>query len=319
MEIKRLKLWQLLKTNGNTDKDYDTFIKSYFTNQKGVKNLYNWLIKTTDPSTKTDENENGDYYYNNTINEFYSKFICDDLPWAKSTTFCGGSGGGNAKTYSWDNFPCVVELAKTKNISKESNNSYVIGDFRYFPNGRKGIISTGKVENFTCNDSEFKTSNTGGGQSGGGQTGNAEYQPVEKGAKTWKGDPYQYKVVDGQWFAKSWKNRGKIIPKWVSLANNKTATGILDGRFPGVRVSKQSAEKSGEYAKGFSDMRKNAESLSKQGIQLPQTDYKKFMTSPTTNTGEGGTQTVTAGTETNTKPEGITQPTTKHNPASADF
>jgi len=146
-----------------------------------------------------------------------------------------------------------------------------------------------------------------------------EYQPVESGAKTWKGDPYQYKVVNGVWFAKSWKNRGKIIPKWVSLANNGTATGILDGRFPGVRVPKQSTEKSGEYAKGFSDMRKNAENLSKQGIQLPQTDYKKFMTSQTTNTGEGGTQSVTTGDETNKQPEGITQPTTKHNPANADF
>ena len=49
------------------------------------------------------------------------------------------------------------------------------------------------------------------------------------------GDPYQYKVVDGEWFTKSLENRGKIIPDWISLADNIKATNILDGRFPEAR------------------------------------------------------------------------------------
>jgi hypothetical protein len=49
------------------------------------------------------------------------------------------------------------------------------------------------------------------------------------------GDPYQYKVVNGEWFTKSLENRGKIIPDWISLANNVKATNILDGRFPNAR------------------------------------------------------------------------------------
>jgi hypothetical protein len=49
------------------------------------------------------------------------------------------------------------------------------------------------------------------------------------------GDPYQYKVVNGVWFTKSLENRGKIIPDWISLADNVKATNILDSRFPDVR------------------------------------------------------------------------------------
>jgi hypothetical protein len=49
------------------------------------------------------------------------------------------------------------------------------------------------------------------------------------------GDPYQYKVVNGEWFTKSLENRGKIIPDWISLANNVKATNILDSRFPDAR------------------------------------------------------------------------------------
>ena len=49
------------------------------------------------------------------------------------------------------------------------------------------------------------------------------------------GDPYQYKVVNGEWFTKSLENRGKIIPNWISLADNVNATNILDGRFPDAR------------------------------------------------------------------------------------
>jgi hypothetical protein len=81
-----------------------------------------------------------------------------------------------------------------------------------------------------------ETSPEDGGNTGGGNTGGGEYQPKEDGAYTTPGDPYQYKVVNGQWYTKSWKNRGKIIKDWISLENNPTATTELDRRHPGVRV-----------------------------------------------------------------------------------
>jgi hypothetical protein len=77
---------------------------------------------------------------------------------------------------------------------------------------------------------------------GTGGTGGGEYQPKEDGAYTRPGDPYQYRVVNGQWETKSWKNRGKIIKDWVSLENNQTATGILDKRHPGVRTANKPTE-----------------------------------------------------------------------------
>ena len=60
---------------------------------------------------------------------------------------------------------------------------------------------------------------------------------VSNGSTIYKtpGDPYQYKVVNGEWFTKSLENRGKIIPDWISLANNVKATNILDSRFPDAR------------------------------------------------------------------------------------
>jgi hypothetical protein len=71
-----------------------------------------------------------------------------------------------------------------------------------------------------------------GDNGGGGDGGDF---PLEDGAYTTPGDPYQYKVVECVWFTKSWKNRGKIIKDWISLANNKKATDILDGRHPDAR------------------------------------------------------------------------------------
>jgi hypothetical protein len=69
---------------------------------------------------------------------------------------------------------------------------------------------------------------------------------LEQGALTTPGDPYQYKVVDGKWYTKSWKNRGKIITNWVSLENNQNATNELDRRHPGVRVAKNDIKKEKE-------------------------------------------------------------------------
>ena len=61
--------------------------------------------------------------------------------------------------------------------------------------------------------------------------------PLDPKAFTTLGDPYQYKVVDGEWFTKSWKNRGpgRIIKDWISLKKNLKATKILDSRHPDDR------------------------------------------------------------------------------------
>ena len=61
--------------------------------------------------------------------------------------------------------------------------------------------------------------------------------PLDPNAFTTLGDPYQYKVVDGEWFTKSWKNRGpgRIIRDWKSLKKNLKATKILDSRHPDAR------------------------------------------------------------------------------------
>jgi hypothetical protein len=48
-----------------------------------------------------------------------------------------------------------------------------------------------------------------------------------------KGDPYQYKVINGVWHTK-----GKTISNWTSLENNKDASKKLDTRFPNARKQK---------------------------------------------------------------------------------
>ena len=44
------------------------------------------------------------------------------------------------------------------------------------------------------------------------------------------GDPYSYKVINGEWWAK-----GPQIPNWKSIGDNVRATQILDTRYPGIR------------------------------------------------------------------------------------
>ena len=67
---------------------------------------------------------------------------------------------------TFKNFPCVPTLANKKGIKMESNGSFLIGNFRYFGNGRKGDITTKKVLNYTCDDAEFKTAASSGATAG---------------------------------------------------------------------------------------------------------------------------------------------------------
>ncbi len=176
MEEKRIKLYQGMKSDG-LEKTYKEFISTYFSNSQGVDKLYNALI------------DNGDF--DNPLKSFYEKFCCD-LSWAKTTQYCGGSGGDNTNTSNyeiqWSKYPCVVELAKSKGVSLDRDGAYLIGDFKYFANGRKGILSTGKKAYFTCDDPEFKKSSSGS-QSSGSQPVSGGKQPIQI--------PSELKDIDG--------------------------------------------------------------------------------------------------------------------------
>ena len=57
-----------------------------------------------------------------------------------------------------------------------------------------------------------------------------------------RGDPYEYKLIDGIWWTK-----GPRIPEWKSLVDNKEANDILDARY-GVRTEEQ-IRKNNEFYK----------------------------------------------------------------------
>lgn len=88
------------------------------------------------------------------------------------------------------------------------------------------------------------------------------------------GDPYQYKVVNGEWFTKSLENRGKIIPNWISLANNVKATNILDGRFPDAR-KKSEVEVNDTPVKTAEPIKKNYEITPDNDLIYKQVDVEK--------------------------------------------
>lgn len=67
---------------------------------------------------------------------------------------------------TFEKFPCVLTLANKKGIKMDSNGSFLIGNFRYFGNGRKGDTTTKQVLNYTCNDAEFKPAASSGDVAG---------------------------------------------------------------------------------------------------------------------------------------------------------
>ena len=81
MEEKRKKLHNWLRTHNNksgepwTPKNYNEFYSAYFTNKEGVKKLHDFLIKN-----KLTEDEN--------LNNFYKKYACGDIEWAKNSSNC---------------------------------------------------------------------------------------------------------------------------------------------------------------------------------------------------------------------------------------
>ena len=102
-----------------------------------------------------------------------------------------------SSVYGWDKYPCVVELAKSKGVSLDNDGAYLIGDFRYYANGRKGILSTGNKAFFTCDDPEFKKSSgsqSSGSQSSGSQSSGS--QPVSGGRQSTQ-IPLELKDIKG--------------------------------------------------------------------------------------------------------------------------
>jgi len=59
-----------------------------------------------------------------------------------------------------------------------------------------------------------------------------------------RGDPYEYKVVDGIWWT-----IGPRIPEWTSLEQNKEANEILDARYPEARTTKEKMLNAMHYKK----------------------------------------------------------------------
>lgn len=60
----------------------------------------------------------------------------------------------------WEKFSCVPKLASKKGVKIDSMGGYLIGNFRYFANGRKANTKTKEITNYTCNDTEFKSKTT---------------------------------------------------------------------------------------------------------------------------------------------------------------
>jgi hypothetical protein len=77
-------------------------------------------------------------------------------------------------TPSWTNYPCVTQLAASKNIRISTNGAYTIDGVSYFDNGRKYTSSTRQMENYSCNDPEFQTATTNNTQTNNTQTNNTQ-------------------------------------------------------------------------------------------------------------------------------------------------
>ncbi len=69
MDSERLKIYQGLKADGETDLTFDAFKSKYFGSEQATKKFYEMLISTQDP--------NGDFYYTDSINNFFQKYACD--------------------------------------------------------------------------------------------------------------------------------------------------------------------------------------------------------------------------------------------------
>ena len=82
----------------------------------------------------------------------------------------------------WEKFPCVPTLANKSGSKIESDGAYIIGNFRYYANGRKGNITSKEKSYYTCNDPEF-VGKKGGRKTGSGYKTCSEQLPIKFGCK----------------------------------------------------------------------------------------------------------------------------------------
>jgi hypothetical protein len=100
MENERIKIYQGLKADGETDLGFLDFNKKYFGSEQATSNFYQMLVSAQDPK--------GVFYYNDTIQNFFKKYACDLFPNSK---YCGGSGSATT-TPGTSVFACI-EAAHT--------------------------------------------------------------------------------------------------------------------------------------------------------------------------------------------------------------
>jgi hypothetical protein len=130
MENERIKIYQGLKADGETDLGFVDFKKKYFGSEQATSNFYQMLVSAQDPK--------GVFYYNDTIQNFFKKYACDLFP---NSTYCGGSGSATT-TPGTGVFACV-ESAHT------SGKAYTSGKTQLH------ITRAGGIKHIFKNDNNF--------------------------------------------------------------------------------------------------------------------------------------------------------------------
>jgi hypothetical protein len=117
-------------------------------------------------------------------------------------TFQIVSMGGNTlvnTTADWSKYPCVSKHPQAKKgKTAKGSEYYQINNYYYYDNGRKYEISTKKITNYTCNDSEFRTNQI------------KKLTPI----------PPELKNIEGV----------KLFQDWLDLNAQDWATGFTNGK-----------------------------------------------------------------------------------------
>jgi hypothetical protein len=308
MRANRIKLHGKMQKGGYKN-DYKHFLNTFFKDKNSVAELHEVLTKGGD--------------YTKDLPNFYREYVCGDLRWASGTPFCKDYIKeliNREKRWKSD-LSCVATHKDAQKIKLgDGTTAYKIGNTVYFNTGRKSVNK--QMSDYSCNDLEFKTS-TGSGNTDARQPFKRKYvscagtsnDPFKKLCYEKDPDGPLHKVQacigvtpDGKFWEKTEEALVSKIGKNSFTIDdvNTICGGQTDNNLK-------------NYKERFSVLSKKVEDLANQKFNISPIDTDKVRTSSGTNTSEIENQTVTTGTETNTQPQGITQPINKHNPASADF
>jgi hypothetical protein len=106
MENERLKIYNGLKADGETNLSFINFKKKFFGSQQAVVNFHQMLIVAQDPS--------GNFYYTDNVENFFKKYACDLF---SASNFCIQEG-----------FPkCASRMGKAETISGKTSIVYTSG------------------------------------------------------------------------------------------------------------------------------------------------------------------------------------------------